>query len=128
MAAGSIFNETDYEILQTLIGFIKENAPEPRKITYKELAGLVDNPSVIPINMGSHLGRIGEVISATNNLTHAPIPNSIVVNQGTDKAGDGYDELMRSISKSEPSIQDIYDYKNWDLILDLAKGKVGKPV
>lgn len=128
MATGSIFTETDYEILQVLVNFIKENASDPQKITYKELAELVDNSSVIPINIGSHLGRIGEVIGATNNLTHAPIPNSIVVNQGTDKAGDGYDELMRSIGRGEPTIKNIYEYKDWDLILDLAKSKIGKTV
>lgn len=126
MTKRNTFTELDYEILQTLIEFMSQNAKEPKTITYKELVARVDNPAVIPVNMGSHLGRIGEVINATANLTHAPIPNSLVVSKSTDKAGVGYDEMMQSMHKNEPTVQAIYDYEKWDLVLDIAKSNIGK--
>ena len=126
MQSRDTFTALDYKILEVLVDFIKDNVADPKSITYKELVERVNDPAVIPINMGRYLGRIGRIVDATANLTHAPIPNSIVVNQSSDMAGDGYDELMKSMGKSEPSIQAIYDYKKWDLILDLAKGSIGK--
>ena len=118
------FTELDYKILESLISFIRENIDDPRVITYKQLVKRVNDPSVIPVNMGSHLGRIGEAINST--LTHAPIPNGIVVNQDTGKAGEGYGEIMNSMGRVEPSVQDIYSYDKWDLVLDIVRSGVGK--
>ncbi len=127
----SIFTELDYEILESLINFIKENKDEPKTITYKELVKRVNDSALIPVNMGSHLGTIGEAINFTGHLihpVHPPIPNSLVVNGGTGVAGDGYEPLMKSIGKVTPDMQAIYDYGKWDLVLELAKDRIGKSV
>lgn len=110
-----------------MVDWIKENKTEQTPMPYAKLAKAVDNPSVIPTNLGNYLGHVSSYC-----LEHgAPAISAIVGGSNTCEPGAGFFELLGyPDTKPEdrielwlPLLKEAYEYDGWDELLTKAKSE-----
>lgn len=126
MSKTSLSN-VDLEIFGILVSWIKENKAEQVPMPYAKLAKAVNNPSVIPTNLGLYLGHVSSYC-----LEHdAPAISAIVGGSNACEPGAGFFELLGyADTKPEdrielwlPLLKQAYKYENWDELLTKAKSE-----
>lgn len=120
-------SDVDLEIFGILVDWVKENRTEQTPMPYAKLAKAVDNPSVIPTNLGLYLGHVSSYC-----LEHdAPAISAIVGGSNTCEPGAGFFDLLGyTDTKPEdrielwlPLLKQAYEYENWDELLTKAKSE-----
>lgn len=120
-------SDIDLKIFEILVDWIKENKAEQTPMPYAKLAKAVDNPSVIPTNLGNYLGHVSSYC-----LEHdAPAISAIVGGSNTCEPGAGFFELLGyPDTKPEdrielwlPLLKQAYEYGSWDELLTKAKSE-----
>lgn len=125
MSNKTTLSDINQSIFEILVKWVKENKTERTPMPYAKLAKEVNNPSVIPTNLGTYLGRI-----STYCLEHnAPAISAVVGGSNTCEPGAGFFELLGyTDTKAEdrielwlPLLKQAYEYENWDELLAKAK-------
>lgn len=120
-------SDVDLEIFGILVDWVKENRTEQTPMPYAKLAKAVNNPSVIPTNLGLYLGHVSSYC-----LEHdAPAISAIVGGSNTCEPGAGFFDLLGyTDTKPEdrielwlPLLKQAYEYENWDELLTKAKSE-----
>lgn len=123
----NILSDVELEIFGILVDWVKENRTEQTPMPYAKLAKVVNNPSVIPTNLGLYLGHVSSYC-----LEHdAPAISAIVGGSNTCEPGAGFFELLGyADTKPEdrielwlPLLKQAYEYENWDELLTKAKSE-----
>lgn len=117
--------DIDLHIFGILVDWIKKNKTEKTPMPYAQLAKAVDNPSVIPTNLGIYLGHISAYCLENN----APAISAIVGGSDTCEPGKGFFDLLgytdlkpdKRIETWLPILAQAYEYDSWDEVLEKAK-------
>ncbi len=125
----SELSDIDLVIFEILVAWIEENKTDQTPMPYAELAKLVNNPSVIPTNLGTYLGRISTYCLDNN----APAISAVVGGSDTCEPGAGFFELIgRGDTKPEkrlevwlPILNQAYEYDGWRELLAKAGAENG---
>ncbi len=114
----------DRIILNTLIRWVQEHQDEHATLTYKQVVEKVNHPSVIPINLGSHFGRILNYCLEHN----IPVITALVVKQNASEPGAGFFEALgvqvapeKRREYWESVCEQVYNYEKWDELFIGAK-------
>ncbi len=107
----------DLIIFHTLIRWVQEHQDEHITLTYKQVVEKVNHPSVIPINLGSHFGRILHYCLERN----IPVITALVVKQNASEPGAGFFEALgvqvapeKRREYWESICEQVYNYDKWD--------------
>jgi hypothetical protein len=118
-------NDIDIQIFEILVNWIKENKSDQTPMPYAQLTKKIDNPSVIPVNVGIYLGNISTYCMEHN----APPISAVVGGSDTVEPGKGFFDLIgypelkadKRIDVWLPKLKEVYDYDGWDEVIEKAK-------
>lgn len=123
-------DENDLKVFDVLIKWIKNNKDDRRPIKYGELVNEVGAYSIIPVNVGTHLGRISNFCKENN----APAISAIVGSLEKCEPSKGFFEVLgcadlpmeKKLEIWMPLYNAVYDYplESWQELREKYKNYI----
>ena len=120
-------NKDDLKVFEVLVKWIDEHKKDRKPITYSELVNEVSAYSIIPVNVGTHLGRVSNFCKENN----APAISAIVGSIEKCEPSKGFFEVLgcadlpmeKKLEVWMPLYNAVYDYslEDWKKLRESYK-------